>query len=375
MSRVLIVTAQHFATQPRKVDLHFMAEALNAQGVAVDFLSMRLSWLSRIMRDERWAFASTRPLNRWTVIGPLLQEFIWRTPLHPITLRRQALDAALSPFAHLYGRLLPAAVTQRLSEYSHILVESGISLLALPTLRRLAPQAKLIYHAADRLATIGAHPAAAATLQSHAAAIDQAHVMADAIRGDIPAGVDTIYLPHGISKDAFDRIVENPYAGPRNAVSVGDMLFDAATIETLARRFPDWTFHLFGRRARLEQPFDNVEVHGETPFDTVAAYIKYADIGIAPYLPKADADYLSQSSLKMIQYTYCQLPIVAPRFAAAGRAHVSAYDPGDADSVAAAFEKAADCDRATIDISSVLTWEEKTARLFGLAKNPKTGEI
>jgi 2-beta-glucuronyltransferase len=254
-------------------------------------------------------------------------------------------------------------------------VESGISLLTLPTLRRLAPQAKIIYHAADRLETIGAHPAAAATLRAHASAVDQAHVMADAIRGDIPAGIDTIFLSHGISKESFDHSLKSPYAGPRNAVSVGDMLFDAATIETLAKRFPDWTFHLFGRRATLDQPSANVRIHGETPFETVAAYIKYADVGIAPYLPKADADYLSQSSLKMIQYTYCKLPIVAPRFAAAGRHHVLAYDPGHADSIAAAFSAATTFDRETIDISGVLTWEEKTARLFGLSENSKDREI
>jgi 2-beta-glucuronyltransferase len=144
------------------------------------------------------------------------------------------------------------------------------------------------------------------------------------------------------------------------------MLFDAGMIRTVATANPDWTFHLFGRLAKLEDNLPNVVAHGERPFDEVAAYIKFADIGIAPYRPKEDADYLSQSSLKMIQYSYCRLPIVAPQFAAAGRAHVMAYAPDNADSIRTAFEKATAFDRTVIDTSKILTWEEKTARLFEL---------
>ena len=366
MTRVLIVSGQHFATQPRKVDLHFMAEALNARGIAVDFLSMRLSLVSRLMSDERWAFARTRALNQWTEITPLLGEYIWFSTIHPISLGKPLLDQMSIPLAKVYGRHIPRAAKAELPEYSHILVESGISILTIPELRRLAQKARIIYHAADRLSTIGAHPAAHAVLRESIAAVDVVHVMADAIRGDIPAGAPTIHLPHGISRAIFDRIMDNPYQGPQNAVSVGDMLFDADVIATLATACPDCTFHLFGRLARLEETLPNVIAHGERPFDEVAAYIKFADIGIAPYRPKPDADYLSQSSLKMIQYSYCRLPIVAPRFAAAGRPHVLAYEPGDAESIRAAFGAATEFDRSSIDTSAVLSWEEKTARLFEL---------
>lgn len=366
MTRVLIVTGQHFATQPRKVDLHFMAEALNARGIAVDFLSMRLSLVSRLMSDERWAFARTRPLNQWTEISPLLGEFIWVSTVHPITSGKPLIDQISIPLARIYGRHIPRAVKAELLEYDQILVESGISILTIPELRRLAPKARIIYHAADRLSTIGAHPAAHVVLKESIGAVDVAHVMANAIRGDIPAGAPTVHLPHGISRGIFDKITYTPYDRPKNAVSVGDMLFDGGMIRTLATAYPDWNIHLFGRLARLEEDLPNVIAHGERPFDEVAAYIKFADIGIAPYRPKEDADYLSQSSLKMIQYSYCRLPIVAPDFAAAGRAHVLAYEPDNADSIRAAFGKAMAFDRATIDTSSVLSWEEKTARLFEL---------
>lgn len=366
MTRVLIVTAQHFATQPRKVDLHFMAEALNKRGIAVDFLSTRLSLLSRLGKDERWAFARHRRHNQWTEISPLMGEFIWVTALHPIRTGKKLVDRMTAGLARAQSRKLPAKVQARLGDYTHILVESGMSILTIPTLRKLAPKARIIYHAADRLATIGAHPAAHAVLRDHIADVDIVHIMAEAIAEDIPAGAKILHLPHGIDKTAFDRASANPFSRGKNAVSVGDMLFDADAIRTMAVAYPDWDFHLFGRLARLADAPPNVIAHGEQPFETVTPYIKFADIGIAPYKARQDADYLSQSSLKMIQYSYCRLPIVAPRFAASGRSHVLAYDPGNRPSTIAAFKAASTFNRDKIDPSSVLSWEEKTERLFGL---------
>jgi 2-beta-glucuronyltransferase len=362
---VLIVTGQHFATQPRRVDLHFIAEALTKSGRHVDFLSLRLSHLSRLIKDERWAFARTRPLNRWTAVSPMIDEFIWFNLVHPISFGRPALNRATGPVFRHYGRLLPKAVTERLQAYSHIVIESGIALLLFPQLRRLAPNAHFIYHAADRLGTIGTHPEAKRILEQQAGRFETIHIMAEAIAADLPPGTTTLYLPHGIDKDAFDGAQETPYKTARNAVSVGDMLFDAHAIATMARAFPDWTFHLFGRLARLPEPPGNVVTHGERPFGEIAAYIRHADIGIAPYRANHDADYISQSSLKMIQYTYCRLPIVAPHFAAAGRSHVFGYDPADEASISAAFSAASTSDRSLIDISGVRTWDEKTALLFG----------
>ena len=99
-------------------------------------------------------------------------------------------------------------------------------------------------------------------------------------------------------------------------------------------------------------------------FARVVPFIKFADIGIAPYRVGAGADYLSQSSLKMIQYSYCRLPIVAPLFAAAGRAHVCAYRPVDPQSIVAAFSQAQSFDRTGIDTASIRSWQEAVQLLF-----------
>ncbi|MBB4105832.1 GumK N-terminal domain-containing glycosyltransferase [Allorhizobium borbori] len=364
MKNVLFVTGQHFADAPRKVDLHFLADSLNANGDRADFLSLRLSLISRFSKEGRWEYASTRETNRWVRINDLRDEFIWVSLIHPFATRSAALNRLTGLVFQHYAALLPSPVRKRLPGYTHILIESGIAVLLAPLIRRLAPKAKLIYHAADQMETIGAHPCFRTVWDRSIRDYDAIHILAESQRAEMPAGVPILLLPHGIATDVFDAAVQTPYAASNNAVSVGDMLFDAEVLTTLARANPDWTFHLFGRKSRIEENFANVVTHGEVPFATVAGYIRHADVGIAPYSPAPGADYLSQSSLKMIQYTYCRLPIVAPVFASAGRPHVMAYEPGNPSSILAAFDAAKVYNRLSIDISQAMTWQDMAARLF-----------
>lgn len=362
--RVLIVTGQHFADAPRKVDLHFIADSLRASGHHVDFLVCRLSFVSRFLKDGRWDYAKQKPLNQWRRIADGLDEFIWYAPFHPMNLRHPFANALTTPLFRRYAGLLPGTVVDRLSEYTDVLIESGPSPLLTRRIRRHAPSAKIIYHAADRLKTINVHPVVEDALNRDIGAYDLVHIMAEAMREDFPADAPVLYLPHGISKSVFDRAVISPYGSQRNAVSVGDMLFDAKRLDILAEAKPDWTFHLFGKKARPEVERGNIVVHGEVPFETIVPFIKFADIGLALYRSGEGADYLSQSSLKMIQYSYCRLPIVAPRFAAAGRDHVLGYDAEDEASLLGAFDAAAAFDRQSIDHQSIHSWDQAVDRIF-----------
>lgn len=369
LKKVLILSGHHFITAPRKVDLHFLAEAYLDMGIKVDFVTLRLSQVSRWLDDGRWKFSRTCQVNRWHRLSPLLEEFIWVNVVHPFNLRVDFLNRLTAPLFRHYGKLLPRAVKERLGGYSHIFVESGLPPLLFRELKALAPQARFIYHGADRLATIGVHPVISEEMEATASLYDLVRVMAPALADDFPPQTRVVYLPHGISKELFDASPPSPYTTSKNAVSVGDMLFDARTIGALASAFPDWTFHLFGKKAKLTDAPDNVVTHGEVPFTEIVPYILHADVGLAPYLPGKDADYLSQSSLKMIQYTYARLPIVAPAFAASGRAHVCAYTPGDEASLLRAFRKAVVFDRRRVSAQKVKTWKETA-----LAILDETGE-
>jgi 2-beta-glucuronyltransferase len=99
--------------------------------------------------------------------------------------------------------------------------------------------------------------------------------------------------------------------------------------------------------------------------DTIA-YLKHADIGlqIRAYSPGAES---LTDSLKMIQYTYCHLPIVAPKFLDSPRPHVIGYRPGDDDSIRTALQGALDFDRSAIRTDDIRSWDELTEELAGVA--------
>ena len=349
-----VMIAGHGALAPRKVGFHFWSDYLRARGDDVYFITVGQSQLSLLKAKQR----PLKPYNEWVFLGDRFLGMNWVPPFHPC-LNKPGLNNLLLPLFALYPRFFPESALAPIADADFIVVESGPGLALIPQLANACKQATIIYEVSDRLVTVGAHPA---IIKAEKCALDYfslIRVPAMIMLKDFPANKPVWYSPQGMHKEDFDREYPSPYTNPKNAVRVGDMLFDAAVIAIMANAFPDWTFHLFGRNARLEQSLPNVIEHGEKPIGELTPYIQHADIGLAPYRQAPNCEYLAQSSLKMIQYTYCQLPIVAPAFAAAGRPHVLAYESADKPaSVLSAFEKAIHFDRSTINKARVLSWAE-----------------
>ncbi|WP_268799393.1 GumK N-terminal domain-containing glycosyltransferase [Pseudomonas huanghezhanensis] len=352
----------HDASAGRKVDFHFWADCLEKQGIHVDFMTVGLSYATGMKKNSRHF---SRPFNTWIPMSDLVQKYVWRPVVHPFSLGNKKLDSITAPLFSIYSSLLPEAVKVRVRQADIVVIESGVGLMLAKSFAKLAPNAKFIYSVSDLLETLTFHPM---VLQAEKAAIPlfkSIRVPAAVMKDSFPAGAPVAYVPPGLDTETFDAPADNPFVTSRNAISVGDMLFNPVVVETLARRFPDWTFHLFGKKSHLTKSFDNVVEHGERPFSDLVPYLRFSDIGIAPYRDAPSVAYISQSSLKMVQYTYCQLPIVAPDFAAAGRPHVLSFHPdADEDSLVSAFEKAIAYDRNSIDRSKVLNWERVTEQMF-----------
>jgi 2-beta-glucuronyltransferase len=352
----------HDASAGRKVDFHFWAESLEKKGCHVDFMTVGLSRATQFKKNHR---LFTAPYNTWIALTPAIDKFVWRPLFHPFSLNKPVLDALTAPLFSLYAKLLPEAVTARVKQADIIIVESGVGLTLVEAFRKLAPNARLIYTVSDLLETLTFHPMVQVAERAALAHFESIRVPAAVMRDSFPAAAPIRYIPPGLDTSIFDVPTPSPFSTPKNAISVGDMLFNPDVIERLATHFPDWTFHVFGKKARLPQPIANVIEYGEQPFDTLVSYLQHADIGIAPYHDAPSVGYISQSSLKMVQYTYCQLPIVAPHFAAAGRPHVLSFSPqADAESLCNAFEQAISFDRASIDRSQVLNWDQVTDEIF-----------
>jgi len=349
----------HEVNAKRKVGFHFWCESLVGLGHQVKFVSVGHSFLTKLQGKTPPAIK-----NKWVTHSPNLQSYAWVPPVHPC-LNKKYLTPFLMPIFRNIPNFFPSEDFNNLDHSDVVIVESGIGLSLIPKLKKLCPNATFIYSACDRLKTVGAHPYVLDAEINAFPFLDLIRVPASVMLSDFNAKCPIEYIPQGIDKRDFDQTHQNPYSSSKNAVSVGDMLFDEKVILTLAENFSDWTFHLFGRGAKLSAPKLNVITHGEVSIQDITAYIKHADIGIAPYRSAPNCEYLSQSSLKMTQYTYCKLPIVAPMFASNGRNNVLAYKSSDlSDELVSAFNKAIKFDRNLINIADVFTWDQVLIRML-----------
>lgn len=357
--KITLITG-HDYDSPRRTGFHFWADIMSERGQEVCFLTVGQSSITILNKGR----LHKPPYNTWMKRNGSINKFVWFPLLHPANMRNKLLNKCTSwLFLNLYPLLMPKDLTRELAGTTIFIVEVGAGLMLVSRLKKTFPKARFIYTVSDRLSTINAHPVAMKAEQDVLPHFSKIRVPATIMLQDYKS-FPAVYIPQGIDKQVFDQQRPNPYKQPRNAISVGDMLFDPKAIETMADRFPDWTFHVFGRKAVIENLKPNVVVYGEKPFHEITAYIQHADIALAPYRFEESAAYLAQSSLKMFQYTYCRLPIVAPMFAAEGRAHAIGYAPDDPDSIARAFKQAIDFDRAGINTADVLDWNQVIDRMI-----------
>jgi 2-beta-glucuronyltransferase len=357
MNRAMVLTGT-FPDAKRRYAIHGICGALLKRGWTLDFVTVGQSLISNFNPRNLWPHIAKRPVNQWVKLESNLWSFVWKAPFHPLNLRNDFLNKIVAPLHRVYPNLLPREVRLRAEAADLILFDSSYSTVFIRMMRALAPRAVLVNNASDRLRTHRAHPLVCEYEMRDSHLLDLVRVPAEVMIGDYPKGIRAVFIPHGLDKASFSRPFGNPFATPRNAISIGDGLFDKRAIEVLATSYPEWNFHLFGVGSVPAVPRENILAHGEETFANLIPYIKYADVGLCPYRLSEGADYLSQSSMRMIQYTYCRLPILVPFFAARGRAHACGYDPADASSLREAFAKAIGYDRSTIDDVEVLSWDE-----------------
>src|ERR1700737_3039438 len=93
---------------------------------------------------------------------------------------------------------LPKAMRAVIARADFVLVESGMSIIYIPLIKRLNPNVQIIYMASDSLDAIGQAGAIKDALKANAALIDRARVPSPFLAHDIPREVPCYYIPHGI---------------------------------------------------------------------------------------------------------------------------------------------------------------------------------
>lgn len=354
----LVLTGHHYASA-RRAKVHFVVDSLSARGPTAMFTVGS----SRLLRLGHAGGTGDRDLvyNRPVAIGDVVC-FAWRPLVHPFNPRHRALHPVSRWGFEAYRRAVPALLRDWASGATTIVVESGLPVLFIADLRRWNPGATIIYLASDDLATLGCDPALSAALDSAASGISYACLSARGLAPLIPRGVTKYYVPQGMDHSLLAAKGPSPYPGGINAVSIGSMLFDTSFFTIAAGLFPEVTFHVIGSRARSGALPARVVCYPELAHAALGPYLAHADFGVAPYRDTGMATYLSDSSLKLVQYGAFGLPAVCPDFAVGDRPHRIGYRIGDAASIRSAITRAmARRDRTPVPAPS---WREVTDRIL-----------
>jgi 2-beta-glucuronyltransferase len=267
-----------------------------------------------------------------------------------------------APVLKLYSRFGLGAAEAEIAQADLFVFDSDHGLFLFDRFKQLNPGARFVYRVSDDIRMMRHNPLLPAQEELIAPRFDLVSAASSIFQRRFAHLPRAFFHNHGLDKELFDRPHANPYpsAGP-NVVYVGKHYFDADFAARAARLLPNWTFHVFGDVGALPAA-PNLICHGERPFAELVPYLQHADIGMQTlaYVPGAEC---FTDSLKMFQYTYCRLPIVAPSFLKQERPHVFYYEPGDDASIRAALVAAHGCDRASISTAGVLTWDDLAAKL------------
>lgn len=318
-------TAQPFLPSTRKVSTHFIAEEWARAGHEVHVATVGLSELSRLKDKALYDALSAQQKNRFLELEPGLQVTAYMPLLHAFSSRNTLLNLVNRPLFKVYGGHIPAYLRPSLSAADAVFFEPGTCLAFFRAARQLNPRAVFVYVKRDWLTTIGAGPYLQELEQDILPEFDLVITPSSVIAKATSASTRTKILPQAIDKAALDAAVASPYeAGTKNAVSIGNMLFDEAAVRAMAAVDRSVTYHVFGAGFSGEKP-DNAIVHGEKPFRDLVPFLRYADFGIAPYRMRVEDVYLAETSLKFLQYAYCRLPVLTPDLIPDGRGNLIGY--------------------------------------------------
>jgi 2-beta-glucuronyltransferase len=367
MKRVVLVTA-HYAESKRKAGFHWMADALWRSGHDVLFFTESISWLSWLRSDPRFQYPIFRDANRLRRLRERFHSYVWFTPFHPGNLRLDLFNRLSRPLFRCYPRLaLLPEVRRKIVQADMFVFDSTHGLFLFDRFKRMNPTARFAYRVSDDIPLMGNHPLLQETEANIAHRFDLVSVPSEYIHRRF------VHLPqarlhrHGLRTDLFDTIRHSPYpttgsGGPvRRVIYVGRNYFDHDFLRRALRLFPTWSFHVFGGIPDLPRAA-NLVSYGERPYEDMIPYLQHADIGLQNLVYKPGAESFTDS-LKMHQYTYCRLPIVAPHFLQSARRHVFYYLPGDDATIRQALMDAAGFDRSRISPDEVWSWDEMVAGL------------
>lgn len=367
----LIISAHDYRSR-RKAGVHFITAELAKRGTT-RFFSCQYSLLSELKSDPRKSLAA---LANEKAMFEGVECYLWKTLIHPFNMRKPTFRLLESFLFRRYINHASPVLAEWIKSADVIIFESGIAPIFFELAAGLNARAKKIYLASDDLDTINVASYVKRTFRRIAPKMDALCLKSRFMLDGVPVSDNRYIVPHGFDFSVADHADPSPYPAGTHAVAVGSMLFDPTFFSIASTLFPDITFHVIGSgKTQLEDCGPNVKVYDEMPHKTTLPFIKHADIGIAPYRAAGLPDYLSDTSLKMMQYDFFGLPAVCPTAIVGDYSSRFGYVPGNAESIGAAIRAALAAPRKTF--RTPLAWSAVVDRLlapqdFDDAKIPLT---
>jgi 2-beta-glucuronyltransferase len=360
----VVLVSYHYLESKLRAGFHHLAEAYWELGWDVVFVTAPVSPLSRLVRDPRLAYPLRSEANRAKVVRERLTSYVLYSCVHPANLRLRLLNRLTGRWlvrSYRCSRL--GALAPELATADLVVFESTSAIVLAPVVRRVSPQARLVYRVSDDLEILRVHPAVVEAEREALPLFDYVSAPNRYSARRLGAVREVDYQPHAIAKDLFGRECPSPFGGGVNAVWVGRAALDCDFVAAAADLRPGWRFHLIGPLAKsVVRP--NVVWYGELPYERTIPYLKHADVGVAAYGPaKGTLPAYWADSLKIVQYAYCGLPIVAPTPLRSERPHVFYYEPGDAASIDAALRDALAAGKRPELGHAVPSWHELATAL------------
>jgi 2-beta-glucuronyltransferase len=361
MKRVILFTGHYFESK-RKAGFHWLADAYWRMGWEVIFVTVSISWLSWLRKDYRFEYPILKERNKLKQVKDNLFSYILFTPWHPANLRNGLLNFISEPLFSFYGKKLPSNLEKIISNSDLIIFESTPGLLLFERVKQISPNARFVYRVSDDLRLLKNHPIVIKTEEKIASQFDLISIPSSYTYERFKKYKNAVLHYHGIRKDLFDKKYNNPYKEKNNLIFVGNSHFDYSFIEIASQLFPKYNFHIIGPIKGIPNK-KNIYSYGEMPFIETIPYIKHADVGLHTLSYKIGAESFTDS-LKVIQYTYCKLPIIAPNYLQTNRKNMFYYKPGEPESIKKAILDAILFDRANVSLEGINSWDELAMKLL-----------
>lgn len=350
----------HLYDSKKKAGFHHLAKSFLNRGYNVTFCTVPNTLISIIIEKSN---KKVRCLSILYAIIPKIEKKIiktsWISLFHPLFITPKLNIFFKKTLVNGYSKVFSKS-------YDIIIFESNNGLFLFDILKTKNPDAKFIYRASDDLELVSG----IRELIDHETMILSRFDLISTpslgitkkFKSKTTMDLNIITQYHGIDTCIYDKDYPNPYDNTKkNFVFVGTGFLDYKFLDLVSNINDKWEFHIIGNLQKLVNG-KNITYYGEMPFEKTIPYLKFADVGLQTRSYSEGISTL-EKSLKFVQYTYLNLPIIAPKYMCLNESHVFSYEH-NIESIKDSIYSALNFDRRTVDRSWVRSWDEIVLELL-----------